>query len=208
MAVKQSELAKAWGLTRARVCQMVKKGMPLTSLAEAESWRIAHHGGASVPGSAGGQVKSDSVSNGGGDLVLLEKPENVNPSDLSREDFHGTLARLIKNEMIAWSMLATAVRQKNETEIQVRQRQYRDAVDLRVRQEKNVDEILLQRRDLISLAEAKELFGRHLQAVRLSLKNLPSRLAAKCNPSDPALAKQILNEAIEKLFKQLNEWEV
>jgi len=34
------------------------------------------------------------------------------------------------------------------------------------------------------------------------------RLAARCNPSDPALAKQTLNEAVERVFKTLNEWDV
>jgi hypothetical protein len=187
---------------------MVKSGMPLSSLAEAEAWRVAHHGGSSVPGRSGGHGKSDSVSDGGADLKVPEKPEPVKDSDLKREDFVGTLARLKKNELVAWGMLAAAVNQKNETEIQVRMRQYRDAVDLRVKQERVVDEILIQRRELVSLGEARELFGRHLQALRMSLKNMPTRLAARCNPSDPALPKQVLNEAIDGVFKQLNDWDV
>jgi len=208
MSVKQSELVKLWGLSRGRVSQMVKDGMPLSSLEEATAYRVGHYGGASVPGGAGGQGKSDSMIHGGGDLEPPEKPEGVKGSDLSREDFVGTLARLRKNELIAWGMLASAVRKKNENEILVRERHYKEAVGLRVSQEGRVDEILMRRRELVTLAEAKELFGRHLQAVRLALKNMPTRLAARCNPSDPALSKQVLSEAIEGVFKQLNKWEV
>jgi len=206
MSVKQSELSRAWGLSRQRVSQMVKDGMPLTSLEEAESFRVAHYGGSAFKGRQGGHGKTDSISNGGAELP--PPPEPVKDADIKREDFIGTLARLKKNELVAWGMLAASINQRNETEIQVRMKQYRDAVDLRVRQEGNVDEILMRRGSLVTLSEAKELFGRHLQAVRMALKNIPNRLAARCNPSDPELSKQVLNEAIERVFKTLNEWEV
>jgi hypothetical protein len=206
MAVKQAELARAWGLSRGRISQMVKAGMPLASLEEAAAWRVAHHGGAAIPGKQGGQDKRDSIDNGGADLP--SRPEPVKTEDLKREDFLGVLARLKKNELVAWGMLADAINKRNETEIQVRMRQYRDAVDLRVKQEGSVDDILMRRRELVTLAEANELYGRHLQALRMALKNMPTRLAARCNPSDPALAKQVLNEAVVGVFKTMNDWEV
>ena len=87
------------------------------------------------------------------------------------------------------------------------QRLYEKAVGLRVMQEGKVDEILMRRGELVTIAEAKELFGRHLQALRLSMKTLPSRLAARCNPSDPELAKITLTEAVDRIFKTLNEWD-
>ena len=181
--------------------------MPLGSLEEAEAWRVAHYGGSAGFSARGREDKSQSVNDGGADLPPKEEP--VNRSDLAREDFRGTLARLKKNEMIAWGMLANVVRGGgNETEILVRERHYKEAVALRVAQEGKVDEILMRRRELVTLAEAEELFGRHLQAIRMVLKNMPSRLAARCNPSDPALAKQALNEAMESVFKRLNNWEV
>jgi len=39
------------------------------------------------------------------------------------------------------------------------------------------------------------------------MKTLPSRLAARCNPSDPELAKITLTEAVDRIFKTLNEWD-
>jgi len=132
MAVKQAELVRAWGLSRGRVSQMVKAGLPLSSLEEAEAWRVAHFGGSSVKSRQCRNDKSDSVKDGG--AALPERPEPVKDSDLAREDFAGTLARLKKNEMIAWGMLASAVRQRNENEIMIRERHYKDAVGLRVMQ--------------------------------------------------------------------------
>lgn len=207
MSVKQTELAKLWGLSRGRVSQMVKDGMPLSSLEEAEAWRVAHYGPSAATGRQGESGKSDSVINGGADLPPA--PEPVRAVDLNREDFVGTMARLRKNELVAWGLLAKELSKqfKNENEILIRERHYRDAVALRVSYEGKVDEILMRRRELVSLGEAKELFGRHLQAVRMALKNLPTRLAARCNPSDPTLSKQVLGEAIDGVFKLLNEWE-
>ena len=206
MSVKQAELVKAWGLSRGRVSQMVKAGLPLGSLEEAEAWRVAHYGARTVSGRQGGQSKSDSVSFGGADLP--PPPEPVKTSDLSREDIEGTLARLKKNELVAWGVLAQAVRGGDENGILLGQKKFADAASLRVKLEKEVDAILLQKGITVTMGEAKDLFGRHLQAVRMALKNVPARLAARCNPSDPMLAKQTLNEAVERIFKTLNEWDV
>lgn len=205
MSVKQADLGRAWGLSRGRVSQMVKAGMPLTSLEEAESWRVAHYGGRTFSGQRGGQVKNDSAINGGADLP--PKPEPVKDADLKREDIEGTLARLKKNELVAWGMLAQAVNQRDENAILVGQRKFGEAVALRVKLGAEVEKILLQKGVTIMMAEAKELFARHLQAVRMALKSMPSRIAARCNPADPVLAKQALNEAVERMFKTLNEWD-
>lgn len=207
MAVKQVDVRKAWGLSKQRISQMVADGMPLSSMAEAEAWRVAKYG------SRGRKIFKASTKKKAGGFdgevpdELTQRPDPVKAEDLKREDFVGTLARLKKNELVAWGMLVAAVNEKNEMEIQVRLRHYRDAVDLRVRQEGAVDEILMNRRELVTLAEAEELFGRHLHALRLTLKNMPSRLAARCNPSDPTLAKQALNEAVDNVFRQMNEWD-
>lgn len=206
MSVKQAELAKAWGLSRGRLSQMCKAGMPLTSLAEAEAWRIAHHGGSSVPGRAGGEVKSKSSNHGGADLP--PRPEPVLDSDLKREDIEGTLARLKKNELVAWGMLAQAVNARDENAILIGQRKFGDAASLRVKLEGEVSSILLQKRVTVLMSDAKQMFGQHLQAIRMALKNMPNRIASRCNPSDPALAKQALHDAVGNIFKQLNEWEV
>ena len=206
MSVQQADLCRAWGLSRARVSQLVKDGLPLSSLAEAQAWRVAHYPGQAQHGGSGGTGKNLPPETEGG--VLPDRPEPAKESDLSREDLIGTLARLKKNEMVAWSMLDSAVRQKNETEIMIRMRHYKDASAIRVMQESKVDEILLRRREMLTTGEAKELFGRHLQALRMALKTIPSRLAARCNPSDPELAKLALGEAVDRLFKTMNEWDI
>jgi hypothetical protein len=138
---------------------------------------------------------------------LPDKPALVSESDLNREDLFGTLARLKKNELFAWGKLVQSVKERNELEIAVQRRNYKDAVGQRIAQEKAVDEILVKRGELVTMAEAKELFGQFLAGLRMTLKTLPVRLSARCNPSDPDLAKQTLHEAIERIFKTLNEWE-
>jgi hypothetical protein len=205
MSVQQADLARAWGISRSRVTQLKNEGMPLTSLEEAQAWRIARFGSSAKNGRTGSTGKILPAETEGG--VLPERPEPVSESDLNREDIFGTLARLKKNELYAWAKLVQAVKEKNELEIAVQRRNYKDAVGLRIAHEKAVDEILVKRGELVTLAEAKELFGQFLAGLRLTLKTLPVRLSARCNPSDPELAKQTLHEAVERIFKTLNEWE-
>ena len=210
MSVKQAELGRAWGLSRQRIGQMKKDGLPLTSLEEAEAWRSAHYPGSVATGQQGGSEKSTSINDGG--AVLPSKPEPVKAADIRREDFVGTLARLKKDEVLAWGLLAEALRDWQQgsgpgAEVIFRQRLYKEMVGLRVMQEGKVDEILMRRGQLVTIGEAKKLFGQHLHGLRLTLKTLPSRLASRCNPSDAELAKATLTEAIERIFKTMNEWD-
>ncbi len=209
--VSQAELARAWGLSRARISQYCKSGMPLVSLEKADAWRTANYPMAVKNETSGSKKNQTSAELKGTDQA--NQPEKIKESDVRREDLIGTLARLKKNEMIAWSMLAQTVNNlrsgvSTETEVSTRMRHYKDAVGLRIAQEGEVDQILMRRRELVTLADAQELFGRHLQALRLSLRPLPRRIASRCNPSDPKLAYKELKEAIEKIFKIMNEWKI
>lgn len=197
MSVKQAELTRLWGLSRGRVSQMVKQGMPLSSAEEAAAWRAAHYGATSKNVGNVGNFKNCSTA-------LKQKP--VTAEDLKRDDFMGTLARLRKNEMVAWGMLASAVNNNNEMEILTREKHYKEAVSLRVTQEAKVDEILLKRKELVTIEEVKGLFNRHLAAVKMSLKTLHTKISNSCNPNDPELASEVIEEAVQKIFKQLNEW--
>lgn len=205
MSVKQADLMRAWGLSRGRISQMVKKGMPLTSLAEAEAWRVAHYGGSAARHKQGKGDKSNSTQFGGRDLPPMPPP--VNSEDLKREDITGTLARLKRNEMLAWEALAEAVDASDENKTLLGQKKFTEASTLRVKLEKDVAALLLQEGETVLMAEAKEYFTQHITAVQMILKNMPVKLAARCNPSDPQLAKQALNEAIEAVFKTLNQWD-
>ncbi len=204
MSVKQADLSRAWGCSRALVSQYVKNGMPVSSAEEAAAWRLAHHPGSALRNRQGGVDRVASSNHKGADLP--EIPDPVKPSDLAREDIEGTLSRLKKSELVAWVELAKSVKMQESTRILSAQKRFADAATARVRLEKEVDELRLQRREIVFLSEAKELFGRHLQSLRMTLRNLPSRLAARCNPMDPDLAKETLHEAVSSLFKTMNGW--
>lgn len=204
MSVKQADLARAWGLSRGRISQMVKSGMPLSSLEEAAAWRVAHHGGASVPGRQGGQDKSDSVINGGGDLP--PKPKPPKPEDLKRKDLVGVAARLQESEVKAWEKWNEEFDAGNHNAALVAARHYESMVKPLVSTVEKINAIRLQERETVLLSEIDSIYGRHLQALRMAIKNLPARLSARCNPSDPGLAKQVLHEAVERIFKTMNEF--
>ena len=56
-------------------------------------------------------------------------------------------------------------------------------------------------RTLVSLDEAKTLVQQVLNAVIQKSKGLPARLAGQCNPGDPALAREALDEGIRDIFE-------
>jgi hypothetical protein len=232
MSMKAAELGRAWGMTRQRVSQMVKEGLPLGSLEEAQAWRLAHYGkvgsghgprpgrgdGAARPASGGSGADEGRVPGGpaGSDRAGSAFDGGANPVGggdgfgvvLDGEDFRGTLKRLDALEKSMWNELAGAVKNGDNARIMTAGRLYQRAVDQKLMQVGKIMELLLKSGELVTLADAKALFGRHLESLRLVLKTMPSRLAARCNPSDPELAKTALNEAVARVFKTMNEWDV
>jgi len=195
--VTQAHLARKWGLSKTRLSQMKKEGLPLGSIAEAEAWRTAHYGGSRMQG-----VESPTSDPKG----LPPMPNAVSVADLEREDIHGLLARIVQNEMFQWKALESAISGGNKTEIMSCERLYGEVVKYRVTMESKIDEILVRRGELVSVAESDAKTGRFLHSLRLTLKTMPARLAARCNPSDPELAKTTLTEAMERVFKKLHSW--
>ena len=97
--IKQTELVGKWGLSKAMISELVKRGMPLTSEADALRWRMENQ--KASPRSAPPLKKDDSES-----------------QDLSDEDYKAitTLGRLLRAqrmEIVAFNQMVKAGRQEN-----------------------------------------------------------------------------------------------
>lgn len=66
-------------------------------------------------------------------------------------------------------------------------------------------ELKTQAANLVPMSEAKEAIYRTQLALRIQLEALGSRIGASCNPSDPALAKTVIDEAIGLIFENLQK---
>ena len=60
-------------------------------------------------------------------------------------------------------------------------------------------------KDLVNMGEAKEACVELVQPVARMVKEMPARLCQRCNPSDPALAKQVLTDYARELCEKVQE---
>ena len=200
MSVRQVDLVKLWGLSRGRVSQMVKAGMPLSTVAEADAWRMAHTGRA---GSKNFSTTTSETGRGGGTPAeqLPEPPAAPSAAELERSDVHGVAARAVQAELDAW----VAYYQARETHdlglIAARAKMYREAVETRLKSEKALAEILRVSGVTVVKAEAEDLVQKAMEPVVLALRNLAATTCHRANPADPALARQAVQDEVVRIFQ-------
>jgi len=195
--MRQSELAKLWGISGAAINKLVKAGMPLTSEAEAQSWKIANQK----------RVGRKQL------LIPAPSPISSEPSKgLDAESYKSTsslgrLNRAKQAEVVAYSLVATAATNKNPIAM-------RSAVQGWGEAKKRVAEAEMEHarfeevtRVLVRMDEVREVFGKWLGAIRNLMDAMPSSLAARANPSDPECAKRAIQEGIDQIFVTIQKAE-
>jgi hypothetical protein len=55
-------------------------------------------------------------------------------------------------------------------------------------------------RELLSTAEVKEKYIKHIGSLRALMDALPSSVCVRANPSDPECAKQALEDGINQIY--------
>jgi phage terminase Nu1 subunit (DNA packaging protein) len=195
--MRQSELAKLWGISGAAINKLVKAGMPLTSEAEAQSWKIANQ------------------KRVGRKQLLIQAPSQTSSEPLKESDAEsykstsslGRLNRAKQAEVVAYSLVATASKNKNPVAM-------RSAVQGWGEAKKRVAEAEMEHarfkevtRVLVRMDEVREVFGKWLGAIRNLMDAMPSSLAARANPSDPECAKRAIQEGIDQIFVTIQKAE-
>jgi phage terminase Nu1 subunit (DNA packaging protein) len=195
--MRQSELAKLWGISGAAINKLVKAGMPLTSEAEAQSWKIANQ------------------KRVGRKQLLIPAPSQTSSEPLRESDAEsyksktslGRLNRAKQAEVVAYSLVATAANNQNPVAM-------RSAVQGWGEAKKRVAEAEMEHarfeevtRVLVRMDEVREVFGKWLGAIRNLMDAMPSSLAARANPSDPECAKRAIQEGIDQIFVTIQKAE-
>ena len=164
--------------------------MPLTSEADALRWKLANQ-------------KKPSRSQ----PILRPSPASSEPSEHSeyaesqkQETTHGRLIRAKKAELVAYSLLTEAYRQKNAVAL-------RAAIAGHTTARKSVAEAEMefaryeeQTKATMRTSEVQEVYTKFLGQIRSLLDALPSSLATRANPSDPECAKTAIQEGIDQIF--------
>ena len=194
--IRQKELCEKWGLTRGAISQLVKAGMPLTSVSDAERWKIANQ----KKPSRARPILSASTN-------LLETSEGSGAESIKLENPLGRLHRARKAEVVAYSLVQRAANEKNPVAMRAAVQGWGEA-------KKRVAEAEMEHarweevnRVTIRMDEVREVFGKWLGAIRNLMDAMPSSLAARANPSDPECAKRAIQEGIDQIFVTIQKAE-
>jgi hypothetical protein len=194
--IRQTDLAQKWNVSRAAISQFVKAGMPLTSVNDAERWKLSNQK----------RVSKTEIS-------LIPSPNSSEPlkdSDAELSVSKTSLGRLnrAKNaEVVAYSLVATAATNKNPVAMRAAVQGWGEA-------KKRVAEAEMEHarweevsRVTVRMGEVQEWITKWHGAIRSLLDALPSSLAARANPSDPECAKQAIQDGINQIFVTIQKAE-
>lgn len=179
----KAELSRLLKITPTSAGNLVLRGCPLTNEAEARAWYETYRIG----------VKK------GPKPKAPPPPRTVSPSGVSSaaEDdlsLEGMLMRVQMAEVQAGIEVKEAAPGSDK---QGALRAYAQAAKNRVETEKEILQIQLQRRELVTPEQAEERISTALRPVVSKLDTMAQTLAYRCNPSDPELAMRILEEFAE-----------
>ena len=201
----QSDYVKHSGLTKGRVSQLVKAGMPLTSPEDADRWR-----GMSAQKRAGVIPKSDSGSSPDpGPYRPPEAQAPTDPSVVSADTPQGAYERQRQIERAAYAL---AVRSLNASQpdagrlVSIHAQAARNLTQAR----EEVIALSERERTLVSGDWVRKVMNDHDGAVATLLKAMPKQLAGRIAPHDPEHAEQELERWVQEValatLYQTNPW--
>jgi hypothetical protein len=194
--IRQIDLALKWNVSKAAISKLVKAGMPLTSVSDAERWKLANQERVS-------KVEISSTPS----QTSSEPSKELDVESYKSTSSLGRLNRAKQAEVVAYSLVATAATNKNPVAM-------RSAVQGWGEAKKRVAEAEMEHarfeevtRVLVRMDEVREVFGKWLGAIRNLMDAMPSSLAARANPSDPECAKRAIQEGIDQIFVTIQKAE-
>ena len=183
------QIAAHFGFTAARAAALIRQGMPVSSLAEAEAWRHARL----LRGQRGGveQRAMPSVN-----------PEDVTPDD----DFDQTVHR--HRELKEAARLAyMAARDSTDPAIVKESSRlymtYQNVLKTLVVIEREALARRIESKEIIRTAEAMERFGKVIGEIKGDLLGLANSVAGQANPDNQGRAFKVIDEKVNAL---LTKW--
>lgn len=185
----QAELVTKLNLSKGRVSQLCKLGMPLDSVESAVSW----------------YQQNISSSRGGGSSGSFQTSNDTQTTPITDEDVQkdtpwGVLARAKKAELVAYSIIVRAVRAQNVRDAKDATSNWRNLMQARMEAETAVANWQLQNGTLWRRAECVEYINEKFTTLKRLLQGLPRAMASRCNPTDPALAESALEDGVEQII--------
>jgi|LauGreDrversion4_2_1035121.scaffolds.fasta_scaffold05166_14 hypothetical protein len=201
----QSEYARATGLTRARVSQLVAAGMPIESKELADAWRMRNVKGAihkeakrAVP-DPNLPVSAVAVPTVEGPYRPPEAEAPIDAAKVSDDTPQGAYERQRKIERAAYGLAARALNERRADAkhlVAVHAQAARNLAQLRL----EVLAVSERERSLVSGEWVRKIITDHDGAVVTLVKAMPKQLAGRIAPHDPEHAENELSRWVQEVF--------
>ena len=194
--IRQVELVEKWGLSKGMVSMMVKKGMPLTSEADAMKWRLQNQQASFRKGPPLSQEESPE-----------KESQDSSNDDLSALNTLGRLLRAQRMEVAAFRLMVKASKENNPIATRAAIHAYRDAQRVVRQAEIDHHEEQAHLRQTLPTIEVQEKYTKYLGGIRQLLDAMPSSICARANPSDPECAKQAIEDGVNQIYLAIQKAE-
>lgn len=190
MPISTRQLAKHMGISQSRAVQLKQQGCPMNSLRAATLWRKAR---IQKRAPTNGKISSPNLDSKRG------RPRNpVKPSDSG----DGLLDALNDSKAVrrmAFEKYQDAVT-ANNSDISARLSEHSKATEAYIKAEKSYREEQERRGILVPQQEVIEKCRHAMDQVLRGLKKLPNESGPQCNPTNPLLAKNVLDRAVNQII--------
>jgi hypothetical protein len=198
----QADYSRAANLTRARVCQLVKAGMPLDSKEAADQWRLRHVNGA-VHRQGLGLAKAAEADPYAQPAVAPSRPpeadQPVEGAKASDDTPQGAYERQRQIERAAYSLAAKALKEQRaeaKNLVAVHGQAARNLAQLRL----EILAVAERERTLVSGEWVRKMITEHDGAVVQIVRAMPKQLAGRISPHDPEHAERELERWAQEVF--------
>jgi len=190
--VSQSELSRIWGVSPSYITRLVKKGCPLSSVSDADRWRLEN-------------LQKPPRSNSGASIVssFAKCPETAD-NDTSTA---GRLKRAQNAELMAYRLLEGLAEGGNAVSLRAGVHAWGEAKRRVSEAELEHAKFQLETRETLTISEVEETYAKTLGGIRALMDALPASVAVRANPSDPECAKKAIEEAVDQIYRQIQSSE-
>ena len=185
------------GLSRARVCQLVRQGMPLDSPEAADAWRRLNTWSRKPPAPAPAAPTANPAP------TTPERPPEAAMTLLDpgtgATEIAAAWSRSVKAERIAWSMLTGSLKGQSPDAprmLALHSQACRHLVDNRERFVAQAE----KERQLVSGDWVKRVMQEHDGVLAQLIKNMPRQLAGRICPLDPEHCEKELQRWTDEVF--------
>lgn len=193
----QAAIARAWGLSSARITQYKNRGMPVDSVEAAFNWLSVNH-----PERA---TEIAGFNKGLDGIDAVEKPNEPGDDELKGNGPAVVVARLCKSEATAWEYLKAAIEKKQVASALSLFKHYRDCGEARLDAEKSLLEYQVRTRELAPVVETNQFVAKLLGTIETQLQALPFACCSQANPADPELARTAVELSVRKMRSEIRD---